>query len=93
MRRYFARRWRADVPLATLWWRDMLVVGTAINLLASFAALMLAAQGVELGIAWAVHLAPLPYNLFLLASLLRHPDRTTSVTMLGAAWFVLMLVI
>lgn len=90
---FFARRWRADIAVATLWWRDMLLVGTAINLLASFLALMLAAQGAELGVALAVHLAPIPYNLFLLLSLLRHPQRTPPLSVFGAAWFALMLVV
>ena len=40
---FFSHRWHGQVPVRLLFWRDMLVMGTAINLLATFGALMLAA--------------------------------------------------
>ena len=42
---FIARRWRGDVPLRTVFWRDMLGVGTAVNVLFTFAALIAATQG------------------------------------------------
>ena len=36
---YFSRRWRGQVPLAVLLWRDMLGVGTLINLTGTMLAL------------------------------------------------------
>lgn len=90
---FFARRWRGELPVATLWWRDMFAIGSGINLLASFLALMLVAQGARTGVAMVVHFAPVPYNLFLLTALWRHPSRTPPFSMLGAAWFAVMLVI
>lgn len=86
---FFARRWRGEEPLTTLFWRDMVVVGSAINLLASFVALMLAAQGVALPIAIAVHFSPLPYNVFLFAAVSRSPQRTAAITVLAGVWFAL----
>ena len=41
--RFFVRRWRGLVPLSVLFWRDMLAVGTFVNVLAAFAGLMLVA--------------------------------------------------
>lgn len=89
---FFARRWRGLVPWPRLFWRDMLAVGSVINLLASFAALMLAALGAPLA-AVALHLAPLPYNAFLLAALWRLPGRPALVAAAGALWFVVMAVV
>lgn len=90
---FFARRWRGEVPLATLFWRDMVVVGSAINLLATFTALMLAAQGVALAIAVAVHFAPLPHNVFLVAVVGRSPQRTATLSAGAACWFALAVLI
>lgn len=72
-----------------VYWRDMLAVGSIINLFTGFAALMLAAQGVNLLIAAVVHFAVLPYNVFLVVALWRTPQRTrimawTSLIWLGA---------
>ena len=85
---FFARRWRGEVALRTLFWRDMVVICSAINLAASFLALMLAAQGVALGIAVAVHFAPLPYNVFLVVALGRSPQRTAMTSLLASVWLV-----
>lgn len=85
---FFARRWRGEVALRTLFWRDMVVVGSAVNLVATFLALMLAAQGIALGIAVAVHFVPLPYNVFLVAALGRSPQRTAMTSLLAGVWLV-----
>ena len=90
---YFARRWRGEVALGVLFWRDVLVVGTLINLYASFAAMLMVAQGVNGQWAWAVHLAPLPYNLFLLAAVWRSRQRTMASMLVAMLWFVAVVVV
>ncbi len=86
-------RWSGRSTRAHLLWRDMVGVGTLVNLLFSFAGLMLIAQGGPGAWAWALHFAPLPYNLFLLLAVGRSPwQRPTDMT-LAAAWFVAMLVL
>lgn len=85
---FFALRWRGQVALRTLFWRDMVVVGSLVNLIASLLALVLVAQGVPLGYAVALHFAPLPYNLFLFATVGRSPQRTSTVMALATAWLV-----
>lgn len=62
-------RWRGDASVAVVYWRDILAVCSIINLFTGFAALMLAAQGVDLLIAAVVHFALLPYNVFLVVAL------------------------
>ena len=85
---FFASRWRGQVPLPVLFWRDMLVVGSLINLVASFATLMLIAQGASPGAALLMHFAPLPYNLFLYAAVWRFPQHTSRVRLIGTIWFL-----
>ena len=86
---FIGSRWRGKTSLAVLYWRDMLVIGSLINLFTGFFALMLAAQGVNLLIAATMHFVALPYNIFLVAALWRTPQCTrvmawTSLIWLGA---------
>ncbi len=81
------------MPWHRLFWRDMLAVGSVINLFTGFAALMLFAQDQPMGSVLAVHFAPLPYNAFLLASLWRHPQSPAAVKWVGLGWFAAMLVV
>ncbi len=90
---FFARRWRGDVPLRTVFWRDMLGVGTAVNVLFTFAALIAATQGGPSWVAVAIHLLPLPYNLFLLAAVGRAPPRSRMASGVGMAWVAVMLLV
>lgn len=80
------------MPWRTIFWRDMLVAGTLLNLLASFGALILAALGAPAA-AVALHFAPVPYNAFLLAALWRLPGRPGAAVAAGVAWFVVMTVV
>ena len=87
---FFSRRWRGQVPVRVLFWRDMLLVGSVLNLLVTFVALMLAAQGAGAVMAALVHFAPLPYNLFLVVALQRAPQRSPAQRLVGLAWLGLM---
>jgi hypothetical protein len=90
---FWGSRWHAQVPWRRLFWRDMLVVGSVINLFTGFVALMLFAQDQPMAAVLAVHVAPLPYNAFLLASLWRHPQPSAVVKWVGLGWFAGMLVV
>jgi len=85
---YFSRRWHGQVPLAVLLWRDMLGVGTVVNLIATILALAAIIQGAHAGFAVALHLAPMPYNFFLFAAIWRAPDRNSFTTTIAAGWLV-----
>ena len=87
---FFSRRWRGQVPVRVLFWRDMLLVGSLVNLLATFVALMAAAQGAGAAIAALLHFAPLPYNLFLFAALQRSPQRSQAQFGVGLVWLGVM---
>ncbi len=81
------------MPVRSLLWRDMLAVGTAINLLATFAALMLASQGAPAWWAVALHFAPLPYNLFLVAAIRRTAPSASISWAVALVWLVVMTVV
>jgi len=90
---YFSRRWQGQVPVAILFWRDILGVGTLINLTATALGLMMIINGIHAGFAVALHFLPLPYNVFLLAALNRAPDRNSVLMAIAVGWFVLMTLI
>jgi len=72
---YLQRVWRAEVPLATVFWRDMAVVGTIVNVVAIALAAFAAAAGAPTGVGLVIFMAPTPYNIFLVAAVWRRADR------------------
>jgi hypothetical protein len=66
---FFESRWRGSVPLGHLFWQDMLVYGTAINVVSALLASVLFAQDAPTTLAATIYFAPLPYNVFLFAAL------------------------
>jgi hypothetical protein len=87
---FFSRRWRGQVPLPVLLWRDMLGVGTVVNLTATILALAVMVQDGPDGLAVALHFLPMPYNVFLFAALWRMPDRNTLASLIAGGWLVAM---
>lgn len=90
---FFSRRWCGEVPLRTVFWRDMLGVGTAVNVLATFVALMVASQGASSWTAVTIHFAPLPYNIFLFAAIGRASPRSRIAVIASLAWLAVMTVV
>lgn len=91
---FFARRWQRQVPLGTLFWRDMIVVGTLINIAATFAGLMALGLKADLAVAMLVFFSPLPYNIFLVGAVWRTAElvpaeRAWTVRFGAAAWLVI----
>lgn len=79
-------RWHGRIPLPQLFWRDMLGVGTVLNLLFLFLTLMLYAQRADPLLAMAVHLTILPINVFLVASVWRHHKAHSGFRAAAALW-------
>jgi len=86
--RFLVSRWRRQVPQGVLFWRDMVLVGTLVNVVFTVVALIFAASSSNMALAAAVHFAPLPYNLFLVAALWRLPDAGV-LRWASLAWLVL----
>jgi hypothetical protein len=97
VRQFFRARWRGDVPLGRLIWRDMILIASALNALASMTALGLLGLDAPPLLALPVHFAFLPYNIFLTLCVWRTAERTGSSTvgymMLATLWLVLVTVI
>jgi len=85
---FFTLRWRGLVGWRTLFWRDLLVIGTSMNLLMTGSALALLSQGVALPWVLAVHLLPLPYNLLIVSALWRAPQRPALVLGVSVFWLI-----
>jgi hypothetical protein len=89
-----------EVPLRTVFWRDMIGVATALNILTGLelAGIVLLVSGFPVAIALPVHFGLLPWNIFLFLAVWRGADRITPsealvVRTLAAVWLVAMVVI
>ncbi|HEV2900293.1 MAG TPA: hypothetical protein VGX71_21145 [Pseudaminobacter sp.] len=71
---FFASRWRGEAPLDRLFWRDMVLFGSLLNVLATAAAILMLGLKAPLVVVLAVHFFPVPYNLFLFAAVWRTAD-------------------
>lgn len=90
---FFGSRWRGEVPLDRLFWRDMLLVATVISIGSSALALVLLGLKLPLWAVLAVHFLPVPYNIFLTVSVWRTAEKAggakASLMMLGSAlWLI-----
>jgi hypothetical protein len=95
---FLASRWHRQVPLGLLFWRDMVVFGSAVNLAFAFGGLMALGFKAGLPIALLVFHLPLPYNIFIAGAVWRTADlaapRAASSARAGAAlWLVAMLLV
>jgi hypothetical protein len=90
---FLGRRWRGEVPLRTVFWRDMWVVGTATNVLATLIALAAASQGASSWVAASIHFAPLPYNVFLVIAVWRARPPSPTATLVALTWLAVMTVV
>lgn len=90
---YFASRWHAQVAWHTLFWRDMLMVGTVANITLGFLSLVLVSQRVDAAWAVGVHFALLPYNLFLVAAVWRWPALPSKWKWAAGIWLLVTLVV
>ena len=74
-------------------WRDMLAVGTGVNILATFVALIAASQGSPIWATAVVHFSPLPYNLFLFFAVGPASPRSRVAMVLATAWLCVITVV
>lgn len=93
LRFFFTQRWQGRVGWPTLFWRDLLLAGTSMNVLMTGTALVLLSQDVALPWVLLVHLLPLPYNLFIVSALWRLPQRPALVVGASVAWLLLFVLI
>jgi len=68
----------------------MLGIGTLINLAMTFSALIAIVLDAHIGLAVALHFAPLPYNIFLFAAIWRAPGLNAFTAVISAGWLAAM---
>ncbi|MFA6155856.1 hypothetical protein [Mesorhizobium sp.] len=95
---FLRSRWLGQAPLGRLFWRDMVLVGTAISVVSSVLALILLWLKMPLGLVLAVHFAPVPYAVFLTIAVWRTAEKSggakASLMMLGSVlWLIATVVI
>ncbi len=93
MSSFFASRWHSKIELGVLFWRDLLYFGTLINLATGLASFIMLTRDIAPAWVLAVHLAPVPYNAFLLLAVWRSRQTTPVISLVAGIWFVLMLFI
>ncbi|WP_157928752.1 hypothetical protein [Pararhizobium haloflavum] len=84
MRHFFRNRWDGTIPLATLLWRDMVIVASLINLAFFGGAIVALEMGAPIALAVLFFAAPIPYNIFLWGALWRTSARTGGAAAAGA---------
>jgi hypothetical protein len=95
---YVGNLWRGEIPLGRVFWSDMLVIGTVVNIAAMIGAVLLFVSGLPIALGVAVHFAPVPYNLLLLFGVWHAAQREASEWSFAAQavaviWFIAMLVV
>lgn len=90
---YFAVRWCGLIPPGTLFWWDMVVIGTLLNAVAGLISLILLARGVPNGIWGAFYVLLIPYNLFLLLAVWRTASESVTMRSLAICWFACTLIL
>jgi hypothetical protein len=91
---FFTARWRGLVAADRVFWVDMWLAGTGINLVTTFLSLVVLGLKFPLWASLAVFFAPVPWNVFLTVAVWRACEtqrpRAGSFYKLGAiAWLVL----
>lgn len=95
---FFKSRLDGETPLQILFWRDMMLVGSVINLLMMVASVAYLGNDGTSWIGAILFLAPLPYNFFLVFAVFRTADRQTpneanAVKIAAFVWLLVFVVI
>jgi hypothetical protein len=94
---FFAARWRGEVSLERLFFFDMLLVATAINVAAAFVSIMMFGFKLPAWAAVAAFLAPVPYNIFLVSAIWRATEgggsSAAGYRLSALVWLILAVVI
>lgn len=93
MKTFITQRWHGHIAWRTLFWRDLLLIGTGLNGLMTGVALALLSQDIPLPWVLFVHLLPLPYNLLIVTAIWRAPRRPTVVLGVSVLWLLLFIAV
>ena len=86
---FITERWFGLISIRQLFWRDLLVLGTFVNLLFIFASMILLAKRMDPMWSFFLHMLPTPYNIFIVGSVLRHPDTGLGFVCIALMWMLM----
>ncbi len=97
-RNFFAARYAGEVPLERVFWIDMLVVATLINIGTALLGILMFGFKLPAWVGVAAFLSPLPYNLFLYLAVWRasakvEPKTAAAYRLAAAVWVGLSILI
>jgi hypothetical protein len=75
---YARRLWRGELPLGRVFWTDMILVGSLVNIVGTAAAMLLFVSGAPIVLGVIVHFAPVPYNILLFLAVWQSAARQVS---------------
>ncbi|MBW8471443.1 MAG: hypothetical protein K0M67_24545 [Thiobacillus sp.] len=93
MKTFITKRWQGRIGWRTLFWRDLLLIGTGLNLLMTGTALALLSQDAPIHWVLLAHLMPLPYNLLIVSAIWRARRRPTVVLGVSVFWLLLFMAV
>jgi hypothetical protein len=98
MKSFILSRLRGDAPLHTVFWRDMIIIGTGLNVLSLAALLVLVAAEAPDRWQLAAQLSPHLWNLFVFFAVWRSATQLegamcSMIRMAAATWLALMIVV
>jgi hypothetical protein len=82
--RYVRQLWNGDLPLSRVFWTDMLVVGTLVDVVTLVATMLLFAGDAPLAYGLAMFLVHIPYSVLLFIGVWRSAARERSAWSLPA---------
>ena len=75
---YVRSLWRGELPLGRVFWTDMILIGSLVNVLATVAAMLLFVAGAPIALGVGVHFTPVPYNVLLFLAVWQSAARQPS---------------
>lgn len=93
LKTFITQRWHDRVGWSMLFWRDLLLIGTGLNVLMTGTALALLSQDAPIQWVLLAHLLPLPYNMFIVSAIWRAPQRPLLVLGASLGWLLLFIVV
>jgi len=93
LKTFITQRWHGHIAWRTLFWRDLLLIGTGLNALMTGVALALLSQDAPIQWVLLAHLLPLPYNMLIVTAIWRARRRPTVVLGVSVFWLLLFMAV
>ncbi len=94
---YFRTLYRGELPLARVFWTDMILIGSMVNIVGTAVAMLLFAAGAPIALGVFAHFSPIPYNILLFLAVWQSAAREASgwsfaAQAAGLVWLIVAIV-